>query len=118
VIAKKPEDEGHARAELRLIRRAVLNKWPMTPEMRARAVERVGESIDDPDSRVAIRAVEALVAMNAQNVTIDMAEERSDRLDAGEPTERAESNTRVFIIPPPVHARSSINAPQPPPSLP
>jgi hypothetical protein len=81
------KDSHHTRADLRLARRAVLNKWPMKDADRAHLHAKMIELADSPDDRVAVAAVKLGTDMNRQNIAVDLEEDKAERLDAGKPTE-------------------------------
>lgn len=80
----------HSRSDAKLVSRAVRNGWPVPDHLRAKVVGRLDGLLESADDRTAIAAARAVVEINKQNIEIDMAEDKADRLDAGKVTERME----------------------------
>lgn len=106
VVAEQFSDPGHSREDLRLIRRAARNRWPVSPEMQARVVEKCSESLDAEDPRLTMRAIEALTEMVNTNARIDMADDAAD-VDVTRP----KNQTTVLIIQPPTRPRDDVKLP-------
>jgi hypothetical protein len=55
--------------EVRLVARAIRQEWPITPEARQRAIDRVMSILDSTESETrALRCVQTLVAADSVNV--------------------------------------------------
>ncbi len=80
----------HARADAKMLAKAIRNGWPIPDDLRAKVVGRIDGMIESVDDRTAIAACRAVIEMNKQNLDIDMASDKADRLDAGLATERVE----------------------------
>jgi hypothetical protein len=90
-------DPHHKRADLRLLRRAVLNGWPVPDSLRAKLVERLEGQLDDPDSRVVAAAIRSGIALHDSNLKTLEVLDKLDRLDAGESTENVRSVVKIVI---------------------
>lgn len=90
-------DPRRIKSDLPMIRRAIRNHWPITPEMQARLVERTMELVDSPDDRIAVGAVRVGVAIVDANIRVDLEEDKADRLDAGLPTDRVDTPVRFIV---------------------
>lgn len=80
----------HARSDAKMLAKAIRNGWPIPDGLRAKVVGRIDGMIESVDDRTAIAACRAVIEMNKQNLDIDMASDKADRLDAGMATERVE----------------------------
>lgn len=83
------------RADLRTVRRAVLNRWPVEDDVRRVAVDVAKEFLTSPDPRDRKIGLQTLVDMVGQNINIDIAEDRA------ESPETQEGKTVIVIQPPP-----------------
>lgn len=81
----------HARADAKMVARAVRNGWPVPDHLRQKVVDRLDVLLDSGDDRTTIAACRAVVEINKQNIDIDMTEDKYDRLDEGKATERIET---------------------------
>lgn len=86
----------HSRADAKMVARAVRNGWPVPPELRGKVVSRLDTLLDSTDDRTSIAAARAVVEINKQNLEIDMAEDKNDRIDAGKATERIETPVKFI----------------------
>ena len=98
-------NDPHRTAEdIRLVNRAVRNRWGIKPTERAEVVERLmrvvrkesvtamnkqGEAVelDGPADAAAVQAAKVIVAMEGQNQSDEHLDIKNGRLDEGKPTE-------------------------------
>lgn len=59
------------RSELKLVERAFRSRWPVSKEIREKAIERAAQVIASGNDRNAIAAVKALVAIDRINVELN-----------------------------------------------
>lgn len=90
-------DPHRIKSDLPMIRRAIRNHWPITPDMQARLVSRTMELVDSTDDRVAVGAVRVGVAIVDANIRVDLEEDKAARLDAGLATERVDTPVRFIV---------------------
>jgi hypothetical protein len=81
----------HERAGLRLVSRAIRNRWNIPAELMDKLPSVVvGMVAKAKTDRERLRAVEVLVAMERDNMAALAAADRVERLDGGKPTELVE----------------------------
>ena len=84
-------DRGHDRETLRMLVRAVRERWDIPPEMRVKAPEIARRiALGDGTEREKLRAIELLAALDRDNIAALVALDKVERLDGGEATERIE----------------------------
>jgi hypothetical protein len=84
-------DRGHDRETLRMLARAVRNRWPIPDDIRAAApliAKRI--ALTGNNDRERLRAIELLAALDRDNIAALVALDKVERLDGGEATERIE----------------------------
>lgn len=71
-----------------LLSRAIRDKWPIPHDMRVELTEQVWTMIrESKKERVRMMGAKLLVDMNKQNLEIDLALDKYDRIDQGKDTE-------------------------------
>lgn len=84
-------------SELRLIRRAILNRWPVAAHLRAEVIRVCEDLLRSDDERVRAAAMKTVVEANRQNINIDIEEDRYDHVAAGGVTERREEHRTIKV---------------------
>lgn len=97
-------DPHHTLEDVRLVNRAIRNRWPVKAAEREEIVGRLlkvvrkesvvtmnkqGEAVelDGPADAAAVQAAKVIVAMEGQNQSDEHLDEKNGRLDDGKPTE-------------------------------
>jgi len=62
-----PPELKNARSELRMLEMAVVQRWPLTPELKAKFVELAEKRMGSKSERISVRAMELLRHIEAQN---------------------------------------------------
>mgnify|MGYP007046849936 CR=1 FL=1 len=84
-------ERKHDRAGLRLIKRAIHNRWEIPETLMAQLPKVVTALVASARTdRERLRAVEVLVAMQRDNLAALAMADKIERLDSGTPTERIE----------------------------
>ncbi len=68
------ETKRHARDDSMLVERAIKNGWPVSPDVRKHATERLEKLADSDDDRTAVRAIQTLIAADRLNVSREQME--------------------------------------------
>jgi hypothetical protein len=68
-------------------------RWPISRELRAKAVRVVEEGVDHDDKRIALSAAKLLTDVDALNIRDEIETDKRERLDRGLPTEISDSAT-------------------------
>jgi hypothetical protein len=85
-------EDGHERAGLRLIRRAIHGRWEIPAVLLDQLPKQVvSVMVSARTDRDKLRAAEVLVAMNRDNLSALSIADKVERLERGEATERIEA---------------------------
>ena len=68
-------------------------RWPISRDLRTKAVKVVEEALDGDDPRLATSAAKLLGDIDSLNIRDEIEEDKRRRLDAGMPTERLDAGT-------------------------
>ena len=68
-------------------------RWPISRELRTKAVRVVEGALDGDDARLATSAAKLLGDIDSLNIRDEIEEDKRRRLDAGMPTERLDAGT-------------------------
>ena len=74
------------RLDARMERRAARNRWPMPPGALAKVANRAVQMVDSVDPKDVRIGMQTITEINKQNLTIDLEDDKADRLDEGKPT--------------------------------
>lgn len=85
-------EDGHERAGLRLIRRAIHGRWQI-PDLLLEQLPKhvISLLVNARNEREKLRAAEVLVAMNRDNIAALVHADKIERLDSGKATDRVET---------------------------
>ena len=84
-------DRGHDRQTMRMLIRAVRERWDIPAEMRLKAPEIATRiATGDGTDREKLRAIELLAALDRDNINALATLDKIERLEGGEATERIE----------------------------
>jgi hypothetical protein len=85
-------EEGHERAGLRLIRRAIHGRWDIPDVLLEQLPKHVTALlVGARNDREKLRAAEVLVSMNRDNIAALVHADKIERLDSGKATDRVET---------------------------
>lgn len=114
------EGEGRSRAEMRLVMRAIREGWVIEPVVKRAVVARASRVLADPEakSRDVARASNTLLAVERLALDAAREEDRLQRLDAGDATDRVEVMSRITDDQLRAVAASILPEPTPIPCLP